>query len=47
VQVEGTLDKVFATLQEEEIININVDVICLGSTTVKVPPDACGALKKE
>ena len=27
--------------------NINVDVVCLDSTTVKVHPDACGALKKE
>lgn len=43
----GVLDKVFAALQAEGIININVDVVCLDSTTVKVHPDACGALKKE
>ena len=43
----GVLDKVFAALQDEGIININSDVVCLDSTTVKVHPDACGALKKE
>ena len=43
----GVLDKVFKALQAEGIININVDVVCLDSTTVKVHPDACGALKKE
>ena len=31
----GVLDKVFAALQAEGIININVDVVCLDSTTVK------------
>ena len=43
----GVLDRVFAALQAEGIINIDVDVVCLDSTTVKVHPDACGALKKE
>lgn len=43
----GVLDRVFAALQAEGIININVDVVCLDSTTVKVHPNACGALKKE
>ena len=43
----GVLDKVFHALQAEGIISINVDVVCLDSTTVKVHPDACGALKKE
>ena len=43
----GVLDKVFKALQAEGIININVEVVCLDSTTVKVHPDACGALKKE
>ena len=36
-----------AALQAEGIINIEVAVVCLDSTTVKVHPDACGALKKE
>ena len=34
-------------MQAEGIINVNVAVVCLDSTTVKVHPDACGALKKE
>ena len=34
-------------MQDEGIININVDVVCLDATTVKVHPDACGALKEE
>ena len=33
--------------QVEDIINIDVDVVCLDSTTIKVHPDACRALKKE
>ena len=40
----GVLDRIFTALQAEDIIN--VDVVCLDSTTVKVHPDACGALKK-
>ena len=44
---KGVLDRVFAALQAEGIINIDVAVVCLDSTTVKVHPDACGALKKE
>ena len=43
----GVLDRVFAALQAEGIINIDVDVVCLDSTTLKVHHDACGALKKE
>ena len=42
----GVLNRIFAVLQAEGIININVDVICLDSTTLKVHPDACGTLKK-
>ena len=43
----GVLDKVLTAFKAEGIININVDVVCLDSTTVKVRPEACGALKKE
>ena len=43
---QGVLDKIFTALQTEGIIKINVSIICLDSTTVKVHPDACGALKK-
>ena len=42
----GVLDKVFTALQAEGIINIDTEVVCLDSTTVKVHPEACGALKK-
>lgn len=42
----GILDRIFTALQAEGIIKIDVEVICLDSTAVKVHPDACGALKK-
>ena len=42
----GVLERVFAGLQTEGIIEVRVKFICLDSTTVKVHPDACGALKK-
>ena len=43
----GVLSRVFAALQTEGIIQINVEVVCLDSTTVKVHPDGTGALKEE
>lgn len=43
----GVLERVFAALQTEGIIQINVAVVCLDSTSVKVHPDGTGALKKE
>ena len=43
----GVLSRVFAALQTEGIIQINVEVVCLDSTSVKVHPDGSGALKKE
>ena len=43
----GVLARVFAALQTEGIIQINVEVVCLDSTSVKVHPDGTGALKKE
>ena len=39
----GVLSRVFAALQTEGIIQINVEVVCLDSTTVKVYPDGTGA----
>ena len=42
----GVLDRVFAALQESDIINIQVDHVSLDSTAVKVHPDGTGALKK-
>ena len=40
----GVLDRVFTALQKEGIIDINAENVCLDSTTVKVYPDACGAV---
>ena len=42
----GVLERVFAALQTEGIIQIKVEVVCLDSTSVKVHPDGTGALKK-
>ena len=40
----GVLDRVFIALQSEGIIQVKVEILC--STSIKVHPDACGALKK-
>lgn len=42
----GVLDRVFAELQKERIISVNMRVLSLDSTSVKVHPDGTGALKK-
>lgn len=42
----GTLDKVFIALQNENIIDIRTKFVCIDSTSLKVHPDATGALKK-
>ena len=42
----GVLDGVFARLQEEQILAIHIEHVCLDSTTIKVHPDGTGALKK-
>jgi len=42
---QGVLDHVFAALQENDVINIQVDHVSLDSTAVKVHPDGTGALK--
>lgn len=42
----GTLDKVFTALQSENIIDIRTEFVCIDSTSIKVHPDAAGALKK-
>jgi len=41
----GVLDRVFARLQQEQIIAIKFEAVSLDSTTVKVHPDGTGALK--
>ena len=42
----GYLERIFAALQTEGIIEIGVRIRYLDSTIVKVHPDATGALKK-
>ena len=42
----GVLDRVFAALQFEGIIQVKVEILCMDSTSVKVHPDGTGALKK-
>src|ERR1700688_2396091 len=42
----GVLDRVFAPLQQEQIIAIKFEAVSLDSTTVKVHPDGTWALKK-
>jgi len=42
----GVLSRVFAALQTEGMIQINVEVVYLDSTSVKVHPDGTRALKK-
>ena len=42
----GVLDRVFARLQEEQILAIRIEHVCLDSTTIKVHPDGTGAQKK-
>ena len=42
----GVLDRVFARLQEEQILAIHIAHVCMDSTTIKVHPDGTGALKK-
>ena len=42
----GVLDRVFAALQDQQIIRIKIEALSLDSTIVKVHPDGTGALKK-
>lgn len=41
----GVIDRIFETLQEENIIEIRTEIICIDSTSIKVHPDAAGARK--
>jgi hypothetical protein len=40
------MKRIFHALQEEQITNRRITVVSLDSTSVKVHPDAAGALKK-
>ena len=42
----GVFDRIFAQLQRSQIARITIDAVSLDSTSVKVHPDATGALKK-
>ena len=42
----GVLDRIFAGLQQEQMIRLEADAFSLDSTVVKVHPDGTGALKK-
>src|SRR3984885_9537973 len=42
----GVLDRLFAKLQREQLIRINIEAVSLDSTIVKVHPDGTRALKK-
>jgi transposase len=42
----GVLQRLFEALQQENIIQIRMESVCLDSTTVKVHPNGTGALKK-
>jgi transposase len=42
----GVLERVFAQLQHQQIIQIKIEAVSLDSTLVKVHPDGTGALKK-
>ena len=43
---KGVLDRVFGSLQQEQIIHIKIEAASLDSTSIKVHPDGAGALKK-
>ena len=42
----GVLDRVFAQLQQDQIVRIKIEAVALDSTAVKVHPDGTGDLKK-
>jgi len=41
----GTIKRIFDELQKQNIINIQSDILCLDSTSVKVHPNASGERK--
>jgi transposase len=42
----GVLDRLFARLQQAQLIKIKIEAVSLDSTSIKVHPDGTGALKK-
>jgi transposase len=43
---QGVLDRIFEALQRQRLIGIGIECLGLDSTSIKVHPDAMGALKK-
>lgn len=43
----GTIDRIFEELQRKNIIEIRTEIVCIDSTSIKVHPDAAGALKSK
>ena len=43
---KGVLERLFVALQKEKLIKISVTSLGIDSTSIKVHPDAAGALKK-
>ena len=41
----GTIQRIFEELQKQNIIDVQSEVLCLDSTSIKVHPDAAGAKK--
>jgi transposase len=42
----GVLRRLFEALQQEDVIRIRMEAVCLDSTSIKVHPHGTGALKK-
>jgi transposase len=43
---KGILEKIFRHLYDEKITTLEIKILCLDSTIIKVHPDGMGALKK-
>ena len=43
---KGVIERMFARLQEEQILVIKIEVVSLDSTSIEVHPDGTGARKK-
>jgi transposase len=44
---KGVLKRLFEGLQKEQILSVRIEILALDSTSLKVHPDAHGALKKK
>ena len=42
----GVMQRLFEALQQENVIRIKMEAVCLDSTSIKVHPNGTGALKK-